>query len=185
MERKSGWALAAVIVLSSFTFFAVPARYVPVDEASKVRFVIRNFGINTGGTFDGLSGTIDFDPADPTTAQFEVSVDAGTIDTDIEARDRHLRKEDYLDVLNYPKISFQSTRVSRTNKKDYLYMFGKLTIKSVTRDIEFPFQVTAKDEGWLFEGEFKINRRDFGVGGRSLSLSDDLTVSLSVFAKKG
>ena len=62
-------------------------------------------------------------------------------------------------------------------------MFGKITIKGVTKEINFPFTSTAKNGGYLFEGSFKLNRRDFGVGGDSISLSDGLTVSLSIFAK--
>ena len=174
-----------VFLFSSFTFFAKSQTYTPVDEGSKVRFVIKNFGINTGGTFEGLGGKIEFDPANPTAASFEVSVDATTVDTDIEARDRHLRKEEYFDVENHPKLVFTSTRITKTNKDEFLYMFGNLTIKGVTKEVKFPFKATVQGDGFLFEGEFKLNRRDFGVGGKSLSLSDELTVNLSIFAKKG
>ena len=166
-----------------FSFIIFGQTYTPVDNGSKVHFVIKNFGIATGGDFKGLSGTVKFDPADPTTADFDVSVDASTVDTDIEARDRDLRKSGYFDVKNYPKLSFRSTKIAKTNKDGYLYMFGNLTIKGVTKEIKFPFSATAKNGGYLFEGSFKLNRRDFGVGGNSISLSDDLTVSLSVFAK--
>jgi polyisoprenoid-binding protein YceI len=158
--------------------------YTPTDEGSKVRFVIKNFGINTGGTFDGLSGSITFDPSSLTTASFDVSVDSKTVDTDMEARDNHLRKAEYFDVEKYPKLSFRSTKVTTTNKEGYLFMFGVITIKNVSKEISFPFKQTSKDGGILFEGEFKLNRRDFGVGGKSFSMSDELTVELSVFAKK-
>jgi polyisoprenoid-binding protein YceI len=53
----------------SFLFFSVLVfgqNYTPVDEGSKVHFVIDNFGIATGGDFKGLTGTIKFDPAQPT-----------------------------------------------------------------------------------------------------------------------
>ena len=110
-------------------------------------------------------------------------MDAKTIDTDIESRDKDLRKSNYFDVANFPKLSFKSTKVSKTNKAGYLYMFGNITIKGVTKEIKFPFKATAKDGGYFFEGSFKLNRRDFGLGGNSISLSDDLTVTLSVFAK--
>jgi polyisoprenoid-binding protein YceI len=166
------------------SLIALGQTYTPVDEGSKVRFVIKNFGINTGGTFDGLSGSITFDPATLATATFNVSVDAKTVDTDIEARDNHLRRAEYFDVEKYPKISFKSTKVSPTNKDGYLYMYGIITIKNVSKEIGFPFTQKSKDGGILFEGEFKLNRRDFGVGGKSFSMSDDLTVELSIFAKK-
>jgi polyisoprenoid-binding protein YceI len=157
--------------------------YTPTDNGSKVHFVIKNFGIATGGDFTGLGGTIKYDPANPTASDFDVSVDASTVDTDVEARDRDLRKSEYFNVKTFPRLSFKSTRVTKTNRQGYLYMFGNITIKGVTKSIKFPFKATAKDGGYLFEGSFKLNRRDFGVGGSSLSLSDELTVTLSVLAK--
>lgn len=157
--------------------------FTPSDDGSKVHFVINNFGIPTGGDFTGLSGSIKFDPNDPTTADFDVSVDANSINTDIEARDNHLRKSEYFDVKTYPKLTFKSTKVTKTNKDGYLYMFGNLTIKGVTKEVKFPFSATAKNGGYLFEGSFKLDRRDFGVGGKSISLAEELTVSLSIYAK--
>jgi polyisoprenoid-binding protein YceI len=158
--------------------------YTPMDAGSKVRFVIKNFGINTGGTFQGLAGSITFDPENLAAAKFEVTVEAKTVDTDIEARDNHLRKAEYFDVETYPTLIFKSTKVSKTNKPEYRFMFGTITIKGVTKEISFPFTFKEKDGGLLFEGEFELNRRDFGVGGSSFSMSDNLTVELSVFAKK-
>lgn len=166
-----------------FSFILFGQTYTPVDDGSRVHFVINNFGIATGGDFKGVTGTVKYDPANPTTAEFDVSVEASTVNTDFEARDNHLRKTEYLDVKNYPKLSFKSTRITRANKDGYLYMFGNITIKGVTKEINFPFSAIAKNGGYLFEGSFKLNRRDFGVGRNSLSLSDNLTVSLSVFAK--
>lgn len=163
---------------------AAGQNYIPVDQGSKVKFVIRNFGINTSGIFEGLQGAIVFDPANLAVSAFDVSVDASTVDTDINARDNHLRKEEYLDATGYPRLHFKSTRISLTNKPEYLYMFGILTIKGVAKEVKFPFKAIPKDNGFLFEGEFEINRRDFGVGGHSFSLSDELKVDLSIFARK-
>jgi len=176
--------ILTTFIFSSLTLLIFAQTYKPVDGDSNVRFVIKNFGINTGGIFKGLDGTINFDPANLAAASFDVNVDAKTIDTDVEARDNHLRKEEYLNVEKFPTLNFKSTKVTKTNSNDFLYMFGNITIKGVTKEIKFPFKATQKDDGYLFEGTFKLNRRDFGVGGNSLSLSDDLTVTLSVLAKK-
>ena len=155
----------------------------PTDIGSKVKFAIKNFGINTRGTFEGLSGNIVFDPNDLPKASFNVSIESKTVDTDITARDNHIRKAEYLDVEKFPQITFKSTKVTTTTMIEYLYVFGTITIKDVTQEVKFPFKAIPKDGGYLFEGEFQINRRDFGVGGKSFSLSDDLKVELSVFAK--
>jgi polyisoprenoid-binding protein YceI len=179
MIKKVFTAIALFCVVTAFG-----QNYTPTDAGSKVRFVIKNFGINTGGTFEGLAGSVVFNPANLAGASFNVSVDAKTVDTDMEARDNHLRKEEYFDVEKYPKLSFRSTKITTTNKEGYLFMFGVITIKNISKEISFPFKQTSKDGGILFEGEFKLNRLDFGVGGKSFSMSDELNVELSIFAKK-
>ena len=179
MIKKVFTAIALFCIVTAFG-----QNYTPTDAGSKVRFVIKNFGINTGGTFEGLAGSVVFDPANLAGASFNVSVDAKSVDTDMEARDNHLRKEEYFDVEKYPKLSFRSTKITTTNKEGYLFMFGVITIKNISKEISFPFKQTSKDGGILFEGEFKLNRRDFGVGGKSFSMSDELNVELSIFAKK-
>jgi len=169
-------------------FFAVlsfaQTSFVPVDAGSKVHFMIKNFGIKTGGDFKGLKGTIKFDPVNFANASFDVTVDASTVDTDNSSRDDHLRKGEYFDVTKYPTISFKSTKVTKSTKAGRFYVFGNLTIKNVTKPVQFGFSATAKDGGYIFDGTFDINRRDFGVGGSSISMADKLTVSLAVFAKK-
>src|SRR5689334_3738436 len=132
--------LLTTVLFSSFTLWGLAQTYTPSDKDSKVKFVIKNFGINTGGTFQGVAGTINYDPSSLSTMAFEVSVDANTIDTDIDARDNHLRKTEYFDVKNHPKIEFKSTKITRTNSDGFLYMFGNLIIKGVSKEIKFPFK---------------------------------------------
>jgi polyisoprenoid-binding protein YceI len=157
-------------------------QYKPVDEKSDVEFVIKNFGLNTSGSLNGLKGSINFDPANPGTSSFNVTVDAHTVNTGSEARDNHLRKEEYFDVEKYPAINFVSTAIKK-NENGYA-VTGNLTIKGVTRSITFPFSVENQENGIQLTGEFNINRRDFGVGGSSAVLSDNVNVSLKVFANK-
>jgi polyisoprenoid-binding protein YceI len=156
--------------------------YEPTDTGSKVKFSIKNFSINTTGTFTGLKGAIVFDPANPAKSTFEVSVDANTVNTGTESRDNHLRKEDYFNVSAYPRISFKSDKI--TAQGNGFTMNGKLTMKGVTKDVSFPFSAVAKDKGYLFEGTLQLNRKDYKVGGNSFVLGDNVTVDLSVYAAK-
>ena len=98
-------------------------------------------------------------------------------------RDEHLRKPEYFDVKKYPVIRFLSNRITTSTQAGTLFITGKLTIKNVTREISFPFTAVPQQDGYLFTGEFKINRLHFGVG-ESSSVADNLTVSLKVFARK-
>ena len=159
------------------------AQYEPVDQGSAIEFKVKNFGFTVTGSFTGLQGFIRFDQSNLSIDSFNVSIDAASINTDNNMRDGHLRDENYFDVKNHPRIRIVSTRITPSNKTGVLFLFGKLTIKNTVKDISFPFTATLSGNGWLFKGQFKMNRRDFDVGGSS-TISDNLEVILSVFARK-
>ena len=172
-----------LLTLIATTGIFASAQYKPVEKGSEVKFKVKNFGFNVSGSFSGLEGAIQFDPNNLGAGSFDVSVDANTIFTDNSARDNHLREDTYFDVKNYPRIHFVSTKITTSNKKETLFIFGKLTIKNQTKEISFPFTAEPSDDGYLFKGGFKINRRDYGVGGSS-TISDNVDLSLSILAKK-
>ena len=93
-----------------------------------------------------------------------------------------MRKAEYFDVAGFKTIRFKSTQVVLSTVPGRYFIYADITIKGVTKPVEFGFGATPKNDGYVFDGEFKINRRDFGVGGNSATLSDNLTVSLTVFA---
>ena len=171
-------------LLLPFTTVAIvfAQEYHPADQGSSVAFKVKNLGFGVDGSFSGLQGKIVFDPKDPSKGSMDVSVDAATVNTDNETRDNHLREEDYFDVKNHPRVHFESTGISGGKSGSYT-VTGKLTIKATTKDISFPFTVTPKGDDYLFNGEFTINRKDFGVGGSS-TLSNNLTVFLAVLARR-
>lgn len=176
-------------IIVSLTFFllvsaAFAQNYLPVDDGSSVKFSIKNFGLTVNGSFKGLKGKVTFNPADLSASFISTSVDAATINTGNGTRDGHLKKQDYFDVIKYPRISFISTKIVSSTVAGMYEIEGNITIKGVTKKIAFPFTAVSKGAGYLLEGTFKIDRRDFGVGGKSMVLSDKLTVSLAVLARK-
>jgi polyisoprenoid-binding protein YceI len=175
-----------LLILLSISTNVFSQQLKPVDNESKVHFVIKNFGISTGGDFNGLKGDITFLPENIASSKFAVSVAAATVDTDNESRDEDLRGKDYFDVAKFPEITIVSSRIENTNKSDsgYFYFNGNLTMHGVTKNISFPFKAEKQKNGFLFTGEFEINRLDFGVGEKSVVLGSKVVVSLSVFAKK-
>ncbi|HWK02528.1 MAG TPA: YceI family protein [Puia sp.] len=171
------------LIQLSIVVATVAQEYHPADQGSSVTFKVKNFGFNVDGTFTGLQGKVLFDPKAPANASFDVSVDATSVNTDNGQRDNHLKKEDYFDVQNYPRIRFVSTSITPSGKEGKYTITGKLTIKTTTKDISFPFTASPMGNDYIFSGEFTINRKDFGVGGSS-TISNSLTVSLAVLAKK-
>jgi len=159
------------------------AQYKAIDQGSTVQFAIKNFGFTVNGTFTGVQGDISFDPQNVNASSFDVSVNAGSVNTDNHLRDHHLQGETYFDVKNYPRIRFVSVNVTSNGKNGAFNMTGKLTIKKQTRTVSFPFTATPTTDGYLFKGSFTINRKDFNVGGTS-TIADKLDISLNILAKK-
>lgn len=175
-----------LVVLLFFTFLFGQCNaqiFLPIDEGSSIKFSIKNFGFSTVGRFTGLKGKIQFDINNTAAASFVVTVETASVNTDNNTRDRHLRKDDYFDATKYPLIGFRSVSVTK-DAAGKLLITGNLTIKDITKQISFPFTAVAQNNGYLFSGSFTINRRDFGVGGNSMVLADNLQVSLNIFAKK-
>lgn len=177
-----------LILLISFFFFQVTTvfsqTYHPVDEKSVVTFIIKNFGMRVDGKLSGLEGAIRFNAADLKNASFSVSMDANTVNTQIDVRDSSLGTAAYLNAQLFPKISFASKQITAGNKPGIFFVKGILTIKGISKEISFPFTVVPQKDGILLNGEFKIRRLDYKIGVNSTVLSEYLTVSLSVFAKK-
>lgn len=175
-----------VIFLISTSYLLKAQDYIPGDNGSKVHFVIKNFGISTGGDFREVKGAIFFNPAFPTSAKFDVTVSSATIDTDNSSRDNDLKEELYFNVKAFPEIKILSKRIDKTNKSDegFYFFTGDLIIKGVTKEISFPFKAEKVLNDYLFTGEFEINRLDFGVGEKSAVLSQKVVVNLKVLAKK-
>ena len=156
-------------------------QYKPVDSKSEVKFTIKNFGVNTSGTLSGLTGTIQFDSTKFSSSSFNVTVDVNTINTGIDMRDNHLKKEDYFYAEKYPKISFTSTSIKPADKG--YTISGQLTIKGVSKSVSFPFTAVKQDDGILFSGSFSINRKDFNVGGGIAVLGNTVDITLKVMAQ--
>lgn len=177
MKRISLLCLMAIIC---FAFTTV--QLTPLDTKDAVSFKIKNVGINSNGTIAGLKGAIKWDDANTAACSFNVSVDVNTLNTGIDGRDNHLKKEEFFNVAKYPQITFVSTAISKATNGTY-QVAGNLTIKGITKLVTIPFTVKMENGVHVFDGEFELNRRDYGVGGSSITMSDEVKVKLNVQAK--
>jgi len=142
-----------------------------IDPAhSGAAFKVRHMMIaHVKGEFTRISGTVVFDPSNPSASQIDVTIDASSIHTREPQRDEHLRSADFLDVAKFPNITFRSKDVVAAGK-DSFEVVGDLTIHGVTRDIALIVDgVTpeAKDPWGNFRrgasASVTINRKDFGL----------------------
>ena len=136
---------------------------------SHINFSVRHMMISTvRGTFDSFSGTVEFNPDNPAATSVDVSIDAASINTREEKRDEHLRSGDFLDVANFPAITFVSKRVEPAGA-DSGKLIGDLTIHGVTREVvlDVDYHGQAKSPWGTtsagFSASTKIKRDDFGL----------------------
>jgi polyisoprenoid-binding protein YceI len=149
------------------------------------------------GRFKKLNGTIVCpDESDPTRASVEAEIDASSIDTGDENRDAHLRGADFLDVANYPKITFKSTRIQRAGAQDQFQVYGDLTVRGTTREVVLDTSYNGRGKNPFgkevagFTAETTINRQDFGLNWNAalesggLLVGDKVNVLIEVQAVK-
>ncbi|MFD0794599.1 YceI family protein [Mucilaginibacter litoreus] len=170
---------AIILFVSTAGAFAQSANDI---TKSKISFELKNLGIKTGGTIDKVQANVQFDPAQLAGSKIEAVAEAASINTDNSMRDNHLKNEDYFDVDKYPRITMSST--SFRKKGNGFTGFFNLTIKDKTKLVEVPFTYTTLSNGHLFKGSFKINRKDFGIGGNSMTMSDEVTVNIEAETAK-
>ncbi|MBW4890046.1 YceI family protein [Mucilaginibacter sp. HMF5004] len=144
-----------------------------------VTYQIKNMGFTTLGFLSGFAGEVKFDKAHLVASSIEASVETKTINSDDDARDAHLRKEDFFDVDHYPKMIMKSVSFKQKGSNNYIGQF-ELTIKGKTKLVEVPFVYAQTGTTGSFKGSFKINRLDFGIGDSSLVLSNEVTISVGL-----
>jgi polyisoprenoid-binding protein YceI len=169
---KKKFALLITLFLLSTSLFAQNT-----VTRSAITFKTKNLGIGVDGSISGLEATIHFNPNNLAAASFDASVDVKTITTDNSLRDDHLKSDEFFDVARYPAITIKSVAITHKSGNKYTGQFN-LTIKNKTKTIEMPFTYTAKGDLGDFNGSFKINRLDYGVGDSSLTLSNEVTISI-------
>lgn len=107
-----------------------------IDSAhTSVNFSVRHMMItNVRGQFDQVSGTVEFNPERPVESSVDVRIDAASINTREPQRDGHLKSPDFLDVENFPAITFKSRKIELTGETSGR-ITGDLTIRGVTKPV--------------------------------------------------
>ena len=164
-----------------------------IDPAhSHVEFAVKHLMISTvKGRFGAVEGTVRTDESNPTKAEVDVTIDAGSIDTREAQRDTHLKSADFFDVEKFPTITFRGNRVTGATG-DRFTLTGALTIHGVTRDVTL--DATSEGRGkdpWGgdragYSATTKVKRSEFGLvwnqvleaGG--IAVGDEIKISLDV-----
>jgi len=191
------WAAGPQGRPAKVAYAPVPGGDYNIDPAhSIIGFSIRHLEIAwVGGRFKDFKGTIRYDERDVTKSSVEFTAKVASIDTGVEARDKHLRTADFFEVEKHPEMTFRSKRVERKGRDGFV-LHGDLTLKGVTKQVAIPFTITgAIKDPWGntrfgVSAQTKLDRRDYGItwgtalpnGG--LDVGNEVTVELQLEAVK-
>lgn len=164
-----------------------------IDPAhTDVGFSVKHMMVSkVKGSFAGIKGQVTGDPLKLEDAKISLEIDPDTINTNQEARDNHLRSEDFFHIEEHPIIEFDSTDITEAKEDEYK-VTGNLTIKGVTKPTTFHLERTGSGvmpsgtEVVGFEGSTSISRKEFGLtwnqvletGG--VMVGDDIKINVDV-----
>jgi len=136
---------------------------------TQVEFSAKHLGMmNVRGRFEDVSAVADIDPDNPEAASVEVTIQTVSVKTHHPARDNDLRSGNFLDVENFPQITFKSTGVQATGENQFK-LSGDLTIKNTTHPVTLhvtkygEFNDPMMGHRIAYGATTQINRKDFGL----------------------
>ena len=183
-------AIVATTIVAMATHNAWSAETFVIDNShTSVIFGISHLGYSyTYGRFNEVKGGYVLDRENPEASQFQININAASIDTNDEKRDQHLKSPDFFNVKQFPQISFQSTGITVDETEDgktYYHIAGKLTIHGVTRDVTLRTEKLDEGKGPYgayrsgFIHQSKINRSDFGMTNMIPMIGDEVAITVS------
>ena len=170
--------------------FTAKAEIFTVDTGhAEVGFSAKHMMVsNTKGKFNTFEGTLDYDIATKTLKSVQGTIEVASIDTNNEARDKHLRNEDFFNVAKYPKMTFGSISVKKTGDNTF-EVTGKLNVLGADRDVVVPVTISGPvDDPWGnkrigIESVTVLNRRDLGIThSPAAMIADEVKVNIEAEA---
>lgn len=156
---------------------------------SQALFSITHLGVSRfTGRFDTVKGELTVDGAGDGN-KVKAEIDVASVNSNFADRDKHLRSPDFFNAAQFPKMTFESTKVSLAASGEGT-MTGNLTLHGVTRPVTFKLrQVGAAKDPWGgyragYVASGSIKRSDFGITFMPKALGEDVDVDLNIEAIK-
>jgi polyisoprenoid-binding protein YceI len=183
-----------VLMLLPATVLSITAVFAQTWKAdvshSRVEFTVTHLMISeVTGRFQQFDATLTQSKDDFSGGAIEAVIKTGSVTTDNEGRDKHLRSDEFFNAEKFPEMKFVSTSFEKTGTDTYT-IAGQLTIRDVTK----PVVLNAKLLGSMtdprgsarvgFKAAAVINRMDYGVKwNKSLDaggvvVSEDVNITL-------
>ena len=168
-------ALLSLSALASAPAAAEPARHALDPAHTALAFLVDHVGFaKTLGRFTDVSGSFVWDPETRELSELRVVVATASVDTDHEARDKHVRDDDFLDVERYPEMIFAADGPV-TVADDESRVEGQLTLLGQTRPLALDVVLNKSDKY-----PFGHERQTLGISARGSLMRSDYGMEYAV-----
>ena len=180
--------IALTLVAANLGVSARAENFVLDNSHTSVIFGVSHLGYSyTYGRFNQVRGGFTLDRANPAASQFQLGIDANSIDSNDQKRDEHLKGPDFFNVKQFPVITFQSKsiKVEKTKEGEMYNITGTLTIHGVPREVTLPVKKLGEGEGPYkkyrcgFLCQTKIKRSEYGMTNMIPNIGDEIAITVS------
>lgn len=156
---------------------------------TRVAFQVSHAGFsNPIATFSRVSGTLDFDPDDWSSAHVDVTLPIATLELGDADWQRKILDRTFFDATRYPTAHFVSTKVER-GAGNHARITGNLTLHGVTAPLVLEADMNALRRHPLtfkrtagFSARGQLSRKAFGITAWERVVGDAVTVLVEVEA---
>lgn len=127
--------VSSALAITTIASAALPSHWQLDESHTRVGFSVNHMGFSTTmGHFNDVKGMVDYDVKAPSKTKLDFTIDSDSIDTNWDARDEHLKKEEFFNVAKYPTMTFKSTQVTFVNPQQ-AKITGNFTMLGQTKPL--------------------------------------------------
>lgn len=181
--KKITLILVAFISLTAFT--RALSTWQNDKAHSQLGFTVTHLGLSEiSGTFNDFDVTIKTNKDDFSDASFELTAKIASVDTRIDARDKHLRSADFFDAEKYPELTYKSTSIIKESGNKYL-LTGDLDLHGIKKQVTMHLTYNGtienakskkKTSGFQLTGVIKRSDFNVGPGFAEAMISDEVRI---------
>lgn len=170
--------IAASLAFFSVSFAGEPTEYKADASKSKVTWTGKKVTGEHSGNISISEGKLTSDGKRFTGGTFVIDMESMT-NTDITNEEYkgklmgHLKSDDFFSTQKFPKATLVINKISPAGKDEYKVK-GSLTIKGITKEVEFPATIKSSGSELTAKAKIEVDRTKYDIKYGSGSFFDNL-----------
>ncbi len=177
--------VSSALAITTMASAALPTQWELDDSHTRVGFSVSHMGFSTTmGHFSDVEGVVNYDMKAPNQASMEFTIATDSIDTNWDARDKHLKTDEFFNVEKYPTMTFKSTQVKFINPQQ-AKVTGDFTLLGQTKPLTLDVTLNKIDNSPLtkepvagFRATGTIDRAAYGMTAYASGITTNVPIQI-------